>query len=272
MSCSFCQSRSHNISQCYHPMIDVFYERIKVIYVDMMNQYPHDTELRFKSVLTRRFNLRELRGVSVKYLQAVARSTKVVLIDILWQYFSSRIYLPERQENDGWIEARRLPVVPDPVPTFARDLEEAPPEDEQSVMWYIDTTPSPISSLDFPQSINPRNSAPVSEARNLQPEFEAVAQAPQVKKYNIRPLLVYLEDEEGIEECAICYESVSSIDLVKLNCSHAFCGGCIKGTLKAYNNIYCGPACALCRAPMTSFSVKNPKIYNLVSEHCNFNL
>lgn len=247
----------------------MFYERIKVIYVDMMTHYPDDKEVRFKSVVSRSFNLRELRGVGVKYFGTSARITKVVLIDRMWRYFSSRIHLPEPQENDGWIEARRLPAVPDPVPFFARDLEEAPPEDEHNIMWYIDTTPSPVSLLSFYQQISPRNSSPVLFPRNLLPEFEAVAHPPQVKKYNIRPLLVQQEEEEeGVKECAICYQNISSIDLVKLNCYHNFCGECIKGTLKAHNNIYCGPTCALCRAPMTSFSVKNPEIFNLVSEHC----
>lgn len=268
MSCSFCYSRFHNITHCGHSMIDILFERIKVIYVDMMTHYPDDKEVRFKSVLSRRFNARELRGVGVKYFGTPARTTKVILIDRMWRYFSSRIHLPEPQENDGWIEARRLPVAPDPVPDFARDLEDTPPEDEHDIMWYIDTTPSPVSLLSFGMQIFPRNSSPVTVARNLLLEFEAVAHAPQVKKYNISPLLVQQQEKEGVEECAICYENISSIDLVKLNCSHIFCGSCIKGTLKAHNNIYCGPACALCRAPMTSFSVKNPEIYNLVSEHC----
>jgi len=265
MVCSFCQNRSHNISQCHHPMIDVLYERIKVIYVDIMIQYPHDIELRFKSVLTRRFNLRELRGVGVRYLFAVSRTTKAVLIDLLWQYFSSRIHLSEPQENDGWIESRRLPVAPVPVPDYTRNLEYTSPEDEHGVMWYIDTTPSPVSLLSFSQQIFFRNSLLVAVERNLLPEFEEVAHAP---KYNISPLLVQQEEKEGVEECPICYESKSTIDLVKLNCSHVFCGECIKGTLKAHNNMYCSPVCALCRAPMTSFSVKNSEIYNLVSEHC----
>jgi dihydroorotate dehydrogenase len=39
-------------------------------------------------------------------------------------------------------------------------------------------------------------------------------------------------------------------------------------TLKMYNNMSAGPACAFCRSQMTSFVVKNPEIYSLVSEHC----
>ena len=95
----------------------------------------------------------------------------------------------------------------------------------------------------------------------------------QVKKYNIRPMLVLdrVEEgvEEGVEECAICYENTKCMDLVKLNCEHKFCGDCINRSLKAHNNMYCGPTCALCRTKMVSFSVKTLDIYNLVSEYCN---
>ena len=80
-------------------------------------------------------------------------------------------------------------------------------------------------------------------------------------------------EEEGVKECAICYETISPDCFVRLNCSHTFCGSCIKQTLKthnnqSYNNQTYGPTCALCRAPMTSFSVKNSVIYEMLSEHC----
>jgi hypothetical protein len=120
-------------------MIDILYERIKVIYVDMMTQYPQDTQTRFKSILNRRFNLRELRGVGVKYMNSVARTTKHQLINMFWQYFSTRIHLPEN-------EARRLPVVPDPIPEFARDLEhQQDDDDDENITWYIDRTPSRVN-------------------------------------------------------------------------------------------------------------------------------
>jgi hypothetical protein len=117
-------------------MIGILYERIKVIYVDMMTQYPQDTEVRFKSVLNRRFNLRELRGVGFKYMNTYAGTSKRLLVNCLWQYFSTRIHLPENGP-------RRLPVEPDPIPEFARDLEQQQ-DDEEDITWYIDRTPSGI--------------------------------------------------------------------------------------------------------------------------------
>jgi hypothetical protein len=273
-------------------MIDILYERIKMIYVNMMTQLfiTHEIEVMFKSELNRSFNLRELRAVGVKYIHSFATRTKQEFVNMLWRYFSTRIHLPDQQflstdnfsrlmqADDEWIEARRLPVIPDPVPDFARDLVDTPSEDEQDIMWYIDRTPSGLiigpnimrnEELRLPEfDIRQLTGGHRIFGRDLLPEFDAVAHIPDVKKYKISPLLVEQQEKECVEECSICYENISSIDMVKLNCSHNFCGGCIKETLKAHNNIYCGPTCALCRAPMKSFSVKNPEIYNLVSEHC----
>lgn len=276
-------------------MIAVLYERIKVIYIEMMTQYPGDVESRFKSVLTRRFNLLELRAVCAKYTHYSSTRSKIQIIHSLYLYFISRIHLPSQQQQppgSEWLEVRRLPTVPDQIPDFARDLEEQPAsQEEHDITWYIDTTPSPVTissrMLVIPDT-PPRltrylsTSALANEGnridywnqfgsviRYLYPEFRAETRISQIKKYNIVSNLINEEIEEGSEECAICYESINCVDLVKLNCAHKFCGSCIKQTLCTHNNIYCSPSCALCRKTMTSLSVKNPEIYNLVSEHCN---
>jgi len=256
-------------------MIDILYERIKMIYVNIMTQYPLEIEVMFKSVLNESFNLRELRGVGVKYIGALETTRQQELVNMLWQYFNTNIYL---LENEGWRQEMRIPVEPDPIPEFARDLEQQQYDEDENINSYVDRTPTVVFNLDELMRRDEELGLPELDvrqmtvgnpiyARNLLSEFEAVAHTPQVKKYNITPLLVPTE-EEGVQECAICYENITCIDMVKLNCSHIFCGSCIKGSLKAHNNIYCGPACALCRAPIKSFSVKNPEIYNLVLEHC----
>ena len=112
-------------------------------------------------------------------------------------------------------------------------------------------------------------------ATNLLDQFDSVSSnipfGQETPKYNIQPILVSdeLEEciEECIEECAICYENIKCTDLVKLNCNHTFCGCCIKKTLKT-QNIYHPPTCALCREKMSTFRIKNPEIFELVSEHC----
>ena len=298
MPCSFCNSPIHDIRFCNSQMIDILYERIKVIYVDILNENQNtgNIEIRFKGVLNRRFNLKQLRAVGVKFLHTTARLNKTQYMEIMYQHYSSRIYtIPEEQP---WLETQRLPTQPDPIPDFARDIEEPASPDDYDITWYIDTTPTPVSVLSFPiltqlaqqrpnytqmrhvQSATGReNSIYYREPMrglNLMAHFNAVSGnipfTPQIKKYDIKPKLIIEEEQEKEEEeedCAICFESIKCMDLVKLNCSHKFCGNCINGSLKSHNNIYCGPSCALCRTQMVSFSVKNPEIYNLVSEYCN---
>lgn len=291
MSCSFCNSYSHNIRGCQDPMICLIYERMKVIYIDMMNQYPHDTEIRFNSVLNRRFNLRELRAICATHTNFPSSRPKQQIIYALYQYFSSRIYsLPRQEEEQPWLENRRLPTQPDPVPEFARDLEQ-PLEEDHDITWYIDTTPSTVSVLTF-ALIHDRLTSPRRlsygqmreltggdqiRARdfvgtNLMSQFDAdsgnIPFAPQLKKYNIQPLLER-DFKEGVEECAICYESVNYMDFVELNCDHKFCCTCITSTLNAHNKLYGSPSCALCRKKMESFTVKHQEIYHLVSKYCS---
>ena len=295
-------------------MIGLLYERIKVIYIDMTNQYSHDIEARFKSLLNRRFNLRELQAVCATHTYFPSSRPKQQIIYSLYQYFSSQ------EDEQHWLEVRRLPTHPDPIPEFARDLDqpqEEEQEEEDDITWYIDRTPSPVSVLEF-ELIHDRISTPrrltyndeirqittsesegnnefwisstqsrtrdyinndydnnddddIIVSRSLNSAFDAVATAPQIKKYVIYLVLVpdeVEEGEEGEEDCAICYESIKCMDLVKLNCKHKFCGICIKETLKSHSKLS-EPSCALCRKQMISFSVKNPEIYNLVSEHCN---
>ena len=294
MPCSFCSSRYHDVRGCQDPTIGLLYERMKVIYVDMMNQYPHDTETRFKSVLNRTFHLRELRAVCASQTNFPSSRAKAEIIHSIYIYYSSRIRSIPRQEEVQ--PSTRLPTQADPIPDFARDLEQ-PPEEEHDIIGYIDTTPTPVSILRLVMIQEPpatQEHFNISELTggvqiiirdfvgingiNLMSLFDAVSGnipfTPQVKKYNITPVLEVeekSEEEKKVEveeDCAICYESINYVDLVKLNCDHKFCVSCINCSLKAHNNMSCGPSCALCRKQMVTFSVKNPEIYNLVSEHC----
>jgi len=118
MSCSFCYKRGHNITMCNDIFIDIYYHRIKNIFMYILRQiYPHNienyTELG-KSILNR-FKLRELRAIGVQFCWQNARMNKSQLIPIIWDYFKTRIYYP--------------PPLPE---------EQQPPE------LIIDRTPSPL--------------------------------------------------------------------------------------------------------------------------------
>lgn len=286
MSCSFCGSLSHNIRSCQDPMIYLLNERIKTIHIEMTIHYPSDVEYYFKNMINRRFYLRELRAVYAVNINNSLARTKSEIINALYLYYTN---LSNPFPGQSLLENQGLPTQPDPVPDFARDLNIPPEEDD--VSWYIDRTASPASILEFHlfEESHRSNYHPtyrqygntsfpeylsdlIVVPTNLLNDFDAVSGnipfVSQIKKYDICPLLVLDNIEELEEECAICYENIKLIDMVKLNCNHKFCGNCITNSLKTHDKL-CSPSCALCRKKMENFTIKNPEIYNLVSEHCN---
>ena len=251
-TCSFCGDLSHNIRRCNHPHINVNYNNIKIIFMDLLTQPLNNVQrkIQFTSCLSQRFNVRELKAVAVKYIRIQAFLTKAAFIEKLWFYFLVHIH-----------------------PANPEEVEE---EEENPVFWVIDRTPNPIQ-LDLIETfrhLEYNNNQYESAAdefipflpNNLLPQFEA-----ESKKFDIIPLLFCKETKEELEilsECSICYETTKLEESVILNCDHKFCHECVKKTL-----IKCSsrnkPSCALCREPMAVFIIKNQNIYESVSELCN---
>ncbi len=317
MSCSFCSSRSHNIILCENPMIGVLYERIKEMFVDLVLHIPNDVETNFKVLLRRRYNLREMRAVGVRFMNASARMTKSQLIELMFQYFNTRIMNPISEPlprvtqqtpldlpvSQNSLQVTQLPGESDPYGPSLNDLillEETislideiqqPPQanvTSSGITWYIDRTPSPVSitslqSFMSEQNLNRRLLYQLasyidstyhgmilnSMRTNLSDSFNSAAGDGQIKKYNIK---INNSIEHGVDEgcgdCAICFDTKTTAELIKLNCDHNFCGICIKGILTAHEDMYKGPACALCRIPMTTFTVRSEETSNIVFEHC----
>lgn len=271
MPCSFCNSPSHNITYCNHQLIRVYYDNIKQTYLSIVtlnNSVAYNQNL-FKMVLNTRFYLRDLRAVGVKYLRVYASTSKSNLISILWHYFNSQNWqqehTPENNEEDTEEDEEE-------------DVEEDEPEDA-SILSYVGNTYFSYMATMFP---NPQPLQPVQPPVNVgygfphDLNFDFASETvhnqinPQVKKYRIHLHLVeeFGEDfGEDFEDCSICYDNTNCLDLVKLNCNHEFCGCCIKNTLNHHDKL-CQPSCALCRQPMSRFTVKNAETYNLIAEHC----
>jgi hypothetical protein len=157
-----------------------------------------------------------------------------------------------------------IPLVPDPVPSFASDIEVP--------SWTIDRTPtnpiivrdmllrrsyvrgtSPIidySSTNIQNMISrPYESVSITLYRNstIIPDFEDFI------PFNQNPQINLEKNTEPIEEfeCTICYENISS-NCAKLNCNHIFCNNCIKTQIQK-NNI----CCALCRQKINNITSDN---------------
>jgi len=267
--CSYCQG-NHTIRRCDSIMINRYFERIKVAYINIIQQPITETAKkgRFISEMCRRFDARDLKAVGVRYTDVLASANKAIISEYLWHYLVANIQLLDVDDNDDpqWIEVHH---------------DEEP---EQPIRWYIDRTPT------FVNHTNIFRSAPLSESmqsisdyvpaedeflafdlgpfvpRNLQQEFVGT-----LKKFHISPILSIMETDEelaAVSCCPICYEDVKLEDTVLLNCNHQFCGECLVQTLTKHGKSS-NPCCALCREPMTTFTAKKEETYEQLAEHCN---
>jgi hypothetical protein len=312
INCSYCNQQGHNIRRCNDSNILRQYNLTKLYYIEIMRLGLNEEVAvnLFKSKVGNRFSLKDIKAIASQYSNSITSLRKETLISNIWLHLHQTMHVDPSMEPE-WLEMRRLPTVPDPIPAYAQDLAEPEPEEpEEEITWYIDRNPSLIPAhltnnpIQLPRTpiresmtilaerlalrslaeslqIIHRYPSPLAvgmlpddfipfEPRNLNEEFARVATQPT--KYNIMPSLSIIETSEELEkceDCSICLEETKLADTVTINCGHKFCGTCITSTLKMHKNIYAGPSCALCRAPMSSFVVKNPEIYNLVAEHCN---
>ena len=300
MPCSYCGCWGHNIRLCDNPTITIHYNNIKGIYISIpILSRGALVDERFRDSVSR-YTVRILKTVVAKFVGGSISLLKNDLINQLWA--NCRLIITGTGLQNEWIERVTLPNIPDVIPAYAQDLsisngtvvtEFGPFNAFESVFQNSDqrhvsgtrvfeilrnarallrnTNTSQVRAIhDYLEDYLAFSPRFLEEelARNLESEFERI-NIP--KKYNISTCISVTETEEELEkceDCSICFEETKLLDTVTINCGHKFCGTCITNTLKMYNTMTAGPACAFCRSQMTSFVVKNQEIYSLVSEHC----
>jgi len=275
MPCSFCNLLGHNITDCNNILIDIHYDRIKKIYINVLNQiYPNNIENYpeiGKSILDRIFNVKILRAVGIQYCWVNTRNTKDQLISIIWNYFKSRIYYPPPLEGQLLLPDVIIDRTPSPALTRHNDTHTL-----SSMIPHYSFDIEVMNRELTRNNIIIRNfvfEEPVEEEEPPGLEEEDFMLEPIFRRYYIMPTFVIKDENEEDEEnrekdCPICYESINCVDLIKLNCSHQFCGPCIATILERNNNNNIIPTCALCRASMTSFDIQNLEVYHLVANYC----
>ena len=310
MSCSFCYNRGHNITMCNDIKIDIYYHRIKNIFMYILRQiYPHNienyTELG-KSILNR-FKLRELRAIGVQFCWQNARMNKSQLIPIIWDYFKTRIYypppLPEEQQppeliidrtpspllmrygnmtishmmqyyrNDEHIVNIEMDLMNNMIIRNLIDAEAFIAAVEAQVQAQAEARQAHVEARQAQIDAHLEAQIQAQLAQQLEAQqLEAQQLEAQNKRYNIMPTIIIKDKNTEVEEdadCPICYESIKSVDLITLNCSHKFCGSCITHILENHNsNSNSNPTCALCRTYMCKFDIQNPVVYHLVAKYC----
>jgi len=77
-----------------------------------------------------------------------------------------------------------------------------------------------------------------------------------LEEYKMRPVLttkLIAKKDNICDECCICLDDYSSVEMVWFNCGH---GQCVKCTKRMLCDAQC---CAICRSKVTSVSVKYTK-------------
>ena len=287
MPCSFCGQHGHTITNCVSQEIEVIYNRLLNIYIQIKDRYGdmYDNigelfdfnrnicERTFKSEVNRMFGLRELRAVAVRYTTIRASSHKSELIHYMWLHFSYgthtglRIHTPAVPQFTIHVASNVIPIIPDNIPAFAQDLDA-----NFTNTWNIDRTPEYINTINWINSS--RGGLAFGFVADFGYETPAIVREIERERRERRKINISIDLSEETEtelteeetenmECPICYETILKNNEVKLNCCHQFCCSCIKKSLNSYNN----QTCALCRTQTTTYSVKNIEMYNVIAEY-----
>jgi hypothetical protein len=86
----------------------------------------------------------------------------------------------------------------------------------------------------------------------------------ELKRWKVESLLLCSETRDELNEkteCPICLEEVKTINVLKTNCNHKFCGECIMKKLEI-DRSKCAPNCPMCRTDIKTMEIKCPEIFN----------
>jgi hypothetical protein len=86
----------------------------------------------------------------------------------------------------------------------------------------------------------------------------------ELRRWKVESLLLCLETIDELnkqKECPICLEEVKTINILKTNCNHEFCGECIMKKLET-DLSRSTPNCPMCRTEIKQVEIKCPEIFN----------
>jgi hypothetical protein len=148
----------------------------------------------------------------------------------------------------------------------------------EGVSWFIDREPDyNLINLSIINNINNFNNFNINNF-NIPNSPTSIALFPSyfagdigyhthsqpLRRHPITVTITELEITEEECDCCICFNHKEKREICRLQCSHSFCGECIKNTLKSYDEA----KCPLCREIIVSVRVQTEENREKISEYC----
>lgn len=75
------------------------------------------------------------------------------------------------------------------------------------------------------------------------------------------------QEDNKNHDCPVCFETVSSKNVVHTNCRHGYCCDCVKNLASSMKDNTQQPTCPMCRTALTGLNVENEEICTEIKTH-----
>lgn len=246
-SCSFCQCTGHNIRSCSHPDTERLHRSAMFMYLTTTRYLKaHPNTEKTHELWLDHLTTSEYRILSkLIRLDTNSRTTRSEYQEKLHTYYIQ--YAENKLRNDTSTNA--IPILEMYLQPSNNILTGI--AGQAQVRFAIDTLSMIIKNsgrylIDMNRIKYWFNNNMESYFRPHFPQPTAVVKQIPIMTHN--PSLA----RETHDECPICYTEMTNESLVKLVCSHSFCGDCIVGQIKSSKKATCD--CAMCRSTISECS------------------
>lgn len=256
--CSFCCSTQHKVDMCNDNRLVEFHEKLRTRRESLRGLNRIDT-MQYYKIWIRQFSRDLIKTYALRYCQVAARTNLDECIDFITQKMFSREFDTEEQyELELALERERILEQPEYI--------AFPVAEPSQIPRHFILTDDEISSMDpytlsqyFLATGYTRADIRTSENRKYDIQIK------MKKGSRSRKETVNYTDKDK-DDCPICYDALFPNEFIKLNCSHEFCGVCLKNVLKTCSPNK-EPKCAICRAHIWSFEFEDRKAFEKVEDN-----
>ncbi len=261
--CTFCNKEGHKYNDCDDPNMQVLIKNVKNR-VEMCET--RDALYRFLTTGLTRKTLR----IMANHFKISTKLSKPELVDALTQPFIDgqvKQYINNFRKIESLMAEHPNKPLEEIVTCVVLDIIRQ----EQTI-----GTPNPeVVEIVFDWLESYYNGQSPNTQRRIYNGFNLALQQinlnnnglspmTELRRWKVESLLLCLETRDELNkktECPICLEEVKTINILKTNCNHEFCGECIMKKLEI-DRSKCAPNCPMCRTDIKTMEIKCPEIFN----------